>query len=70
MTKFIVDFNGFKFKYSEHIIERVSETEYVDIYSNIIVLESNNIKFKINDTIDQISISRTIYFEHENGSQY
>jgi hypothetical protein len=43
-----VVFNGFSFSYEEMIIE------HIDVYTNIIVLESNNPKFKIGDKIEQI----------------
>ncbi len=63
-------FNGLHFSYEEKDIEIIEENEIVEVYSKIIILKSNNNKFKKGEKIDQISIHSTIYFENEDGTSY
>jgi hypothetical protein len=44
--------------------------DYGEVYSDIIVLESNNPKFKKGDKIEQITVSITLHFEYEDGREY
>jgi transcription elongation factor len=63
-------FNGIHFSYEEKNIQIIDENEIVEIYSKILILKSNNNKFKPGDKIEQISICSTIHFEHEDGNPY
>jgi len=63
-------FNGLQFSYEEKCIEKINENEMVEIYSKIVILKSDNNKFKKGDKIEQISIISTIHFEHEDGTPY
>jgi len=63
-------FNGLHFSYEEKSIEKIDENETAEIYSKIVILKSDNNKFKKGDKIEQISIISTIHFEHEDGTPY
>ncbi len=63
-------FNGLHFSYEEKYIEKIDENEMVEIYSKIVILKSDNNKFKKGDKIEQISITSMIHFEHEDGTPY
>jgi hypothetical protein len=63
-------FNGLQFSYEEKCIEKIDENEMVEIYSKIVILKSDNNKFKKEDKIEQISIISKIHFEHEDGTPY
>jgi hypothetical protein len=65
-----ITFNGLHFSYEEKCIEKFDENEMVEIYSKIVILKSDNNKFKKGDKIDQISITSMIHFEHEDGTPY
>ena len=58
------------FSYEEKYVQKIDVSEIVEIYSKIIILESNNHKFEKGDKIDQISIVSKIHFEHEDGTPY
>lgn len=63
-------FNGIHFSYEKKYIDIIYENEIVEIYSNIVILKSDNNKFKQGDKIEQISICSKIHFEHEDGTPY
>jgi hypothetical protein len=63
-------FNGVQFSYEKKHTEKIDENEMVEIYSKIVILKSDNNKFKKGDKIDQISITSMIHFEHEDGTPY
>lgn len=63
-------FNGVHFSYEEKCIEKINENEMVEIYSKIVILKSDNNKFKQGDKVEQISITSMIHFEHEDGTPY
>ena len=63
-------FNGLHFSYEEKCTEKIDENEMVEIYSKIVILKSDNNKFKKGDKIEQISIISTIHFEHEDGTPH
>lgn len=65
-----LSFNKFTFSYEEKHVEQIDESELVEVYSKIVILESNNHKFKKGDKIDQISIVSKIHFEREDGTTY
>lgn len=69
-TAFIASFNGFTFSYEEKHVEEIGTNDYCEIYSGVVVFESNNPKFQRGDKIDQITVSVTLHFEHEDGSEY
>ncbi len=62
--------NGFTFTYDEKVIEEIEANEYVEVYSNVVVLKSNNPKFKAGTKIEQISVSVAIHFEYADGREY
>jgi hypothetical protein len=66
----IATFNGFTFSYEDKCVEEIGMNDYGEVYSDIIVLESNNPKFKKGDKIEQITVSITLHFEHEDGREY
>jgi hypothetical protein len=63
-------FNGLHFSYEEKCIEKIDEDEIAEVYSKIVILKSDNKKFKKGDKIDQITIISNIHFEHEDGTSY
>lgn len=69
-TPKITTFNGFTFSYEEKCVEEIAFDEYCEVYSDIIVLESNNPKFKKGDKIEQITIACTVHFEYKDGREY
>jgi hypothetical protein len=62
--------NGFTFTYDEKVIEEIEDNEYVEVYSNVVVVKSNNPKFKAGTKIEQISVSVAIHFEYADGREY
>jgi hypothetical protein len=70
----IYENNYIKFSYVEKIIEDIDETEFVEVYSDIIILEifleDYKQKFKVGDAIEQISISIRTFFEYNDGTPY
>ena len=65
-----ITFNGLQFSYEEKCTEKIDENEMVEIYCKIVILKSDNNKFKKGDKIEQISIISTIHFENEDGTPY
>ncbi len=66
----IASFHGFTFSYEEKHVEEIDTNDYGEVYSGVVVLESNNPKFQRGDKIDQITVSVTLHFEREDGSEY
>ena len=62
--------NGFTFTYDEKVIEELEDNEYVEVYSNVVVVKSNNPKFKAGAKIEQISVSVALHFEYADGNEY
>jgi hypothetical protein len=62
--------NGFTFTYDEKVIEELEDNEYVEVYSNVVVVKSNNPKFKAGAKIEQISVSVALHFEYADGREY
>jgi hypothetical protein len=62
--------NGFTFTYDEKVIEEIEANEYVEVYSNVVVVKSNNPKFKAGAKIEQISVSVVLNFEDADGREY
>jgi hypothetical protein len=62
--------NGFTFTYDEKVIEEIEANEYVEVYSNVVVVKSNNPKFKAGAKIEQISVSVALHFEYADGREY
>lgn len=62
--------NGFTFTYDEKVIEEIEDNQYVEVYSNVVVVKSNNPKFKAGAKIEQISVSVAIHFEYADGREY
>lgn len=69
-THKIITFNEFTFSYEEKCVVKIAFDEYCEVYSDIIVLESNNPKFKKGDKIEQITIASTVHFEYKDGREY
>lgn len=63
-------FNGFTFSYETVTTEPYELNEYCDVYSNIVVIESDNPKFKKGDKLDQITVSIKLHFERADGTEY
>lgn len=70
MSSNIATFNNFTFSYDTKTIEIIDTNDYVEVYNDVIILNSNNDKFKINDKIEQISIEIKLNFEHNDGTPY
>ncbi len=68
----ITTINGFTFSYEKMIINSICINNICCkyIYLNVVTIESNNPKFKKGDKIYQITVSRCIYFEKEDGTEY
>lgn len=62
--------NGFTFTYNEKVIEEIEDNQYVEVYSNVVVVKSNNPKFKAGAKIEQISVSVALHFEYADGREY
>jgi hypothetical protein len=62
--------NGLTFTYDEKVIEEIEDNEYVEVYSNVVVVKSNNPKFKAGAKIEQISVSVALHFEYADGREY
>jgi hypothetical protein len=62
--------NGFTFTYDGKVIEEIEANEYVEVYSNVVVVKSNNPKFKAGTKIEQISVSVAVHFEYADGREY
>ena len=62
--------NGFTFTYDEKVIEELEDNEYIEVYSNVVVVKSNNPKFKAGAKIEQISVSVALHFEYADGNEY
>ena len=63
-------FGGITFLFEEKTVDNINLYEVVEIYNKVTILESINPKFTPGDTIDQISICSTIYFERNDGSSH
>ena len=72
MSSNVATFNNLSFSYETKTIDFTDEeqSEYIEVYSNVIILTSNNSKFKQNDKIEQISVFIKTHFEHEDGTPY
>jgi hypothetical protein len=66
----IATFNDVTFTYETKTICPIDVDEYVEVYSNIVIVKSNNPKFKIADKIEQISVEIKLHYEHTDGTPY
>lgn len=70
MTDKIATFNKLVFSYQEKHIEEINTDEYAEIYNDIIIIESNNSKYKQGDKIEQITVLFSLHFEYNDGTEY
>jgi hypothetical protein len=66
----IASYNRFTFSFEERVIEEIDSKEYCEIYSNIVVLESENPKFPVGTKVEQLTVSTSFYFERNDGTEY
>ena len=70
-TRIVTVGNTLKFLYHG---ERTTTTsllnEVIDVFNDVVILESSDPKYKKDDKIEQISLLIQIYFEHNDGTPY
>jgi hypothetical protein len=58
-----INFGTFRFGYESMIIEHVSSKEICEVYTNVIILESENIKYPVGAKVEQLTIGKILYFD-------